>query len=250
MRKKPTNLEELKNLAFKIPEEGLYIRKKGKINGELNTVYVKPFPMVIKCYCIEKDQVTFITKEGEYVIPYFIGIIEILQKEEFMEISFMQAFETGEYPVDKQKAKQWNEVCETVKSFSKQEKKIYACAIAKQKYVRYIPYVIRRNSFELIKEYMVKTNGGGIKKVKPMIDVNKIRRDDYEKIGTYNMSNGMAVIISNEGITYLCKTLDPDFETTMETAGYSKNPALPVPMSNGEKFLDINVQKEFEKAIK
>ena len=91
MSKKPSNIEQLKNFAFEIPKEGLIVRKKGKMNAIYNSVTIERVLSMDKCYCIQNGYVTFITNSQEYLIPYFVGIAEILRKEGFTEIFLVHA---------------------------------------------------------------------------------------------------------------------------------------------------------------
>ncbi len=243
MSKKPSNIEQLKNFAFEIPKEGLRIRKKGKINI-YNTVNIDRLLSVNNCYCIQNGYVTFIADNQEYIVPYFVGIAEILRKEQFIEVFLVHAFEKGDYPFDSDKAKRWKEICSAVKQINLDDKRLYIAELVAKRHVGYIPKKLETRSIKIDQEFLIKTAGGSIKKIRPLVDINNLTRRDYSLIGTYNVSNGISTIVSNHAETFICKTL-PEFELLMQCAGYSLNQALPVLMADGETFLDIHVQKLF-----
>ena len=244
MSKKPSNIEQLKNFAFEIPKEGLIVRKKGKMNAIYNSVTIERVLSMDKCYCIQNGYVTFITNSQEYLIPYFVGIAEILRKEGFTEIFLVHAFEKGDYPFDSDKAKRWKEVCSAVNQINLNDKRLYIAELVAKRHVGCIPKKMETRSIKIDQEFLIKTVGGNIKKIRPLVDIKNLTRRDYSLIGTFNVLNGIGTIVSNNAETIICKTL-PDFELLMQCAGYSLNPALPVLMADGETFLDIHVQKLF-----
>ena len=97
-------LEDLKNFAFKIPEEGM------------QTHYVPGFPnKIIKPTSFEKrvfikgSTLIFIDEEGTFICPLLSGFEEILHRESFEEVNIQNPFSPLSLPLDYSSCiAQWN----------------------------------------------------------------------------------------------------------------------------------------------
>ena len=245
--KRPTTYEELVQMSFKIPEEGMEIRRKGRLKGEQNLIIVDKLDISGKVYCNYQGIVSFICNGEEYVTPYFKGVIEILRKEKFEEVCFSMPLSEKGFPYNKELAKKWKQLLEEVKHFHEFDMTEQAVRVTMKRHVEYLPYDIRRKAVEIpIQGYLAYGKNGKVD-VRPYIQIGKMQREEYDRLGTYNLLEDVVVIVSNDAKTYLMH-LSEGLLDSLNNSGYKRNYRLPVPMANGEKFLDPLVQKKFEES--
>lgn len=245
--KRPETYQELVQMAFEIPEGGMEIRRQGRLKGEQNLVTVNKLDIPGKVYCNSQGIVSFINDGDEYVTPYFKGVIEILSKEKFEEVCFSIPLSEKEFPYNKQLAKKWKRLLEEVNHFHEFDMTEQAVKAARKRHAEYLPYDIIKKAMEIpIQGYLAYGKNGKVD-VRPYIQIGKMQREEYEKLGTYNVFEDIVVIVSNDAKTYLTH-LSAGLLDGLNNSGYRRNYKLSVPMTNGEKFLDPIVQKRFEES--
>ena len=244
---RPTTYEELVKMAFEIPEEGMEIRRKGRLKGEQNLVKVNKLDIAGKVYCNYKGMVGFICDGNEYITPYFKGVIEILRKEKFEEVCFSMPLSEKGFPYDKELARKWKQLIEDVKHFRELDMTEEAINVSMKRHVSYLPHDIRKKALEIpIQGYWAYGPKGKVD-IRPYIQIGRMQREEYQKLGAYNVLGDVVVVISNDAKTYLMH-LSAGLLDNLNNSGYKRNYKLLVPMTNGEKFLDPIVQKRFEES--
>ena len=104
MNPRINNLEELKNFAFKIPEEGIQTHY---VPGSPNKI-IKPASFEKRVF-IKGSPLVFIDEEGTFICPLLSEFEEILNRESFEEVNIQNPFSPLSLPLDYSSCiAQWN----------------------------------------------------------------------------------------------------------------------------------------------
>ena len=119
-------------------------------------------------------------------------------------------------------------------------------SLAQNRHAQYLPQQIRERAIEIPKDgYKATTKNGEIFNVMPCVQLEKMGRIEYNRLGTYNISEDIVIILANDSKTYLMHKCQ-NIVGIMEKIGYKRDYRLMVPISKSDRFIDPKVQEKFE----
>ncbi len=238
--KKPESIEELRDIAFTIPDMGMEI----KLKKTKEYSYVEPYFIFKKLYSIADGKVIFYSNGNGYMLPYFIGVREILESNGYEETYLQPFFTNEEILVDKELAKKWKALEDMANELEKPYRRHYIFSILK---AQPLSSELRKKALKIPQEgLMAYHTTQGIINVLPIIPhEHKLEREDYAKLGTYTVLKSIAAIESVEVETYLMR-LTSDTEAKLRRLGYKENHNLKHPLEGVEQFLNPHIQKQFK----
>lgn len=117
-------------------------------------------------------------------------------------------------------------------------------SLAQIRHALYLPQQIRERAIEIPKDgYKATTENGEIFSVMPCVQLEKMGRTEYNRLGTYNISEDIVIILANDAKTYLMHKCQ-NIVGIMENLGYKRDYRLNVPILN--RFIDQKVQEKLE----
>ena len=119
-------------------------------------------------------------------------------------------------------------------------------SLAQNRHAQFLPQQIRQKALEIPEDgYEASGKNGEIFNVMPCVQQEKMGRIEYNRLGTYNISDDVVVILSNDAKTYIMHKCQ-NIVGIMESLGYKRDYGLLVPILKNDKFVDERIQKKFE----
>lgn len=205
------------------------------------TDIVLKFP-TCKSYARNNSTVCFIWKSDLYAIPYTKRVIETLYENRYYQEEFYVFFSNGDFPKDEQQ--RWFSLIaqsreENTRDFQN-ETKVWCMNHG----LKELPIEIMNRCMKIPDTGIEFKNTNFEGKFVPVINLDDPRERDIKKLGIYNWNNGAMCFVYIDGQTYIAhrkKTI----REALENAGFTQGNIF-VPMSNGERLKDLNLQREWE----
>lgn len=228
--RKPETIVELKEMAFKIPNDGVitYYPQWKKEDA------IIPSKHQLRVFNSNNGILAFIDEAGKnYVVPFILSFQDILIQAGYTKASIFVPFSNWDYP--KYYKGEWQRLLKLCEQFEWEVTREKAREIAKRRNVMPIPQEIANKTLEIPVSGIKVISFQYETIVYPNISSHLIDNDNAGLIGTYYYNNGTYVIQSDDGRTYSVKHFDGILNLLQE-AGYVEK-AQYVPFSNGEKII-------------
>ncbi|MDR1197043.1 MAG: DUF1906 domain-containing protein [Candidatus Nomurabacteria bacterium] len=228
--KRPENMEELKERAFRIPLT-TGIEMFWPQSGEDKQWLPQYAEKIV--YGVNNSVVAWVS-DAVYVFPYFRGITEILRKQGYKDRRIFIPFSNWDRPANAELCRQWERLCGYVISINWEDARSDARATSE---AGDIPDEILVGMKEIPVggiEYRFQPTGD-VDTVYPLMTSPCVDGTVSPKLGVFNTNNGGIVVNSNDGRTYFGRT-DCNIIQVLQSLGY-KQAYVFVPFSNGEEMV-------------
>lgn len=189
--------------------------------------------------------VAFVAKDGSYyVTPFYSKVGENLSKLGFTRGNLYVPFSNGDIPMDKELAEKWKALCEVERRETEvrceQEKRERYAKMANEKGLDVLPEDVYQLSLEIPDDGLETIWWGQERsKTQPIYEWQV-----QDCMGTYCQNNGKVSFVDANGKMFVTPFWY-EVGVMLRQAGYREG-SLYVPLSNGEKIVDPDMNTRWE----
>lgn len=226
---KPTNIQQLKEMAFRLPADGVIVTYPYFVGDS------KIMPTYKMNTYNSNNGVLFFIDENyvEYVIPLLRGFISILKDNGYVLFDLSVPFSKGDFPKYNKEA--WENLVNICKKLDWEDTRNEATALARKFGIKRLPKEVKSKAKEIPVNGIKVILRGKEDTIYPLISTTSIDSKSAKKIGTFYTKNNTVVIHSDDAKTYSLKYFNGLYDL-LTKSGY-REVAQYVPFSNGEEII-------------
>lgn len=238
--KKPSTIKEVIRISYRIQSLDEFVINKFSEEKEVPFTRLNLYHK----YSLKNGVFAFYKHSCLYVIPYFNGLEEIFEKGGFVKSDFFESLSNLEESLNDSKWEITKNICRHLNNENIYKDVTTYCS--GNGITNLLPDILS-NSLEIPIEGLDIIYNGVKSTEYPLVLLSTLNTDIFKKFGCYNINNGIVVIHSDKGRTYISKSTC-DLVQKLDRSGYKRNWTLWVPLSNGEKILNEHALATFKRA--